>query len=149
MQLLWARVNFRAMAMKGYSTFPKASALLDLNTRLFSVISRTFVGYRGSYPSAKKQSMYSTALANWAILVLINATFLFDQLLLLLLLLPSSKFDPHSRQKGIKIDNAITAKNNKKKAKTIIIVWNPPFYYLCTKSLKSKKQNLCTEHIQY
>ena len=39
---LWARVDWGAVAMKGYSTFPKAPALL--NIRLFSVISWTFVG---------------------------------------------------------------------------------------------------------
>ena len=36
---LWARVDFRAMAMKGYSPFLKAPALLKLTIRLFSVIS--------------------------------------------------------------------------------------------------------------
>ena len=44
--------------MKGCSVFPKALAL-------FSVISRTFMG-GGSYPSAEKQSVYSTAPINWA-----------------------------------------------------------------------------------
>ena len=33
--------------------------------RSFSVIFRTLVG-RGSYPSVEKQSVYSTAQANWA-----------------------------------------------------------------------------------
>ena len=41
---LQARVDLGVMAMKGYSTFPKAPALLDLTIRLFSVISRTLVG---------------------------------------------------------------------------------------------------------
>ena len=40
---LRARVDLGAMAMKGYSTFPKAPALQDLTIRFFSVISRTLV----------------------------------------------------------------------------------------------------------
>ena len=38
-----ARVNLGAMAMKGYSAFPKAPPLLEPTTRLFSVISRTLI----------------------------------------------------------------------------------------------------------
>ena len=34
---------------------------------LFSVISRTHIGEKGSYPSAEMQSVYSTALADWAV----------------------------------------------------------------------------------
>ena len=46
--------------MKGYSAFPKAPALLKPHHH-----NRTLVG-GGSYPSAEKQSVYSTAPANWA-----------------------------------------------------------------------------------
>ena len=42
---LRARVNLRAMAMKEYSTFPKAPALLEPHHQIvFSVLSRTLVG---------------------------------------------------------------------------------------------------------
>ena len=44
---LRARVDLGAMAMKGYSAFPKAPAL---TIRLFSVISRTFVREGGLTP---------------------------------------------------------------------------------------------------
>ena len=54
---LRARVDVGAMAMKGFSAFFKAPALL------FNVISRTFV--REFYPSAKIQSVYSTAPGDW------------------------------------------------------------------------------------
>ena len=40
---LWARMDLGAMAMKGYSAFPKAPASLEPHQRLFSVISRTLV----------------------------------------------------------------------------------------------------------
>ena len=63
----WARVDLGAMAMKGYSAFPKAPALLESHHEIFSVISRTLVGGGGAYPSAEKQSVYSTAPADWAI----------------------------------------------------------------------------------
>ena len=62
---LRARVDLGAMAMKGYSTFPKAPTLLEPHHQIFNVISRTLVG-GGSYPSAEKQSVYSTAPADWA-----------------------------------------------------------------------------------
>ena len=56
---LRARVDLGAMAMKGYSAFPKAPA------------SDCLVSYSGhslgeSYPCAEKQSVYSTAPADWA-----------------------------------------------------------------------------------
>ena len=59
---LRARVDLGAIAMKGYSAFPKAQ----------TSPSDCFVSYLGhslggSYPSAEKQSVYSTAPANWAI----------------------------------------------------------------------------------
>ncbi len=60
-----ARMDHGAMAMKGYTVFPKALALLEphhqivlchnLDTRLW-----------GSYPSAGMQPMYSTTPADWA-----------------------------------------------------------------------------------
>ena len=63
-----ARMNLETVAIKGYSAFPKAPALLELHHHMFSVISRTFGGEGGgSYPSAGKQLEYSTAPANWAI----------------------------------------------------------------------------------
>ena len=63
---LRARVDLGAMAMKGYSAFPKAPALLEPHHQIVIVISRTLVG-GVSYASAKKQSVYSTAQADWAI----------------------------------------------------------------------------------
>ena len=53
------------MAMKGCSAFPKAPASLSLTIRSFSIISGTHMGR--SYPSAEVQSVYSIALADWAI----------------------------------------------------------------------------------
>ena len=44
---------------------PKLQHCWNLTIRLFSVISRTLVGGM-SYPSAEKQSVYSTAPADWA-----------------------------------------------------------------------------------
>ena len=44
---------------------PKPKHYLDLTIGLFSVIARTLVV--GGYPSAEKQSVYSTAPADWAI----------------------------------------------------------------------------------
>ena len=41
--------------------FPKVQAILEPQQ-----LSRTLVGGRGSYPSVEKQSVYSTALADWA-----------------------------------------------------------------------------------
>ena len=60
---LRVRVDLGAMAMKGYSTFPKTPALLESLIRVFSIISRTFVGR--SYSSTEMQSMYSLARADW------------------------------------------------------------------------------------
>ena len=53
---------------KGYSTFPKALALLEPQHKIISVISRTLIGW-GSYSSAEMQSVYFTAPADWATLV--------------------------------------------------------------------------------
>ena len=60
-------MDLGAMAMKRYSAFPKAPALLEPHHQIvfvFFVISRTFVDW--SYPYAEKQSVYSTAPADWA-----------------------------------------------------------------------------------
>ena len=43
---------------------PKIKHYWNLTIRLFSVISRNSFG--GSFPSTEKQSVYSTAPANWA-----------------------------------------------------------------------------------
>ena len=40
---LWARVNLGAMAMKDYSTFPKAAALLEPQHQIFNVISSKLI----------------------------------------------------------------------------------------------------------
>ena len=56
----WERWQWR-----GTPHSPKLQHCGNLTIRLFSVISRTLVG-GGSYPSAEKQSVYSTAPANWA-----------------------------------------------------------------------------------
>ena len=59
---LQARVDLRIMAMKGYSAFPKV--YWNFTIKLFSVhIQDTRWG--GAYVSAEKQSVYSTAPANW------------------------------------------------------------------------------------
>ena len=53
------------MAMKGCNAFPKAQASLEPHSQII-------VSYLGhllgeSYPALEVQSVYSTALANWAI----------------------------------------------------------------------------------
>ena len=59
MQPLPVRVDQGAMAIKGYSAFPKASP-----SDFFSIISgHSLVG---SYPSAVKQSVYSAVPADWS-----------------------------------------------------------------------------------
>ena len=64
---LRARVDLGVMAIKGYSAFPKFQHYWNLTIRLFSVKNRTLIWVGvGSYPSAEKQSVYSTAPANWA-----------------------------------------------------------------------------------
>ena len=52
------------MAMMEYSAFPIAPALLEPHHQIFSLISEYIL--MGSYPSAEKQSVYSTTLADWA-----------------------------------------------------------------------------------
>ena len=57
------------MAMKGYSAFPKAPALLEPHHQIvYCHIQDTRRG--GSYPSAEEESVYSTAPADWAIIIL-------------------------------------------------------------------------------
>ena len=49
---------------------PKLQHYWKISIRLFSVISRTLVG--GSYPSAEKPLVYSTAPADWTILWMVS-----------------------------------------------------------------------------
>ena len=58
---LQARVDLEAMAMKGYSTFPKPSTSSEC---LVSYLGHSLAG---SYHSAEVQSVYSTAPADLAI----------------------------------------------------------------------------------
>ena len=88
---LRARVDRGAMAIKGYSAFPKIPTLLETHHQIFSVIPKNSLGgvlllckeaegvfYSlnllghmtlvmgvGFYSSAKKQSVYSTASTYW------------------------------------------------------------------------------------
>ena len=63
---LRARVDFGVMAIKEYSTFPKAPALVEPHNEIVQChIQVTHGG--GSYPSIEVQSVYSTAPADWAI----------------------------------------------------------------------------------
>ncbi len=64
---LRTRVDLGAMAIKGYSAFSKAPALLKPRHQIVQCHIRTLVRGWGSYPSAKVQSVYSIALADWAI----------------------------------------------------------------------------------
>ena len=59
----------RVMAMKVYSTFPKAPAL-------FSVISRALAAGGEFYPSAEMKLVYSTVPSDWAVLLTIFRTVL-------------------------------------------------------------------------
>ena len=54
------------MAIKGYSAFPKSPVLLQPHHEVFCVISRT-LAEEEAYPSVKMQSVYSTALAVFAV----------------------------------------------------------------------------------
>ena len=60
----------RTIPIKGYSAFLKAPVLLDPHIKWFSVVNRTLIEGM-SYPSAEKQSVYSTAPADWEILILV------------------------------------------------------------------------------
>ena len=66
MHPIWASVDLGAMAKKGYSAFPQSFSITGASP------SDCLVPYPGhslwggdSYPSARKQSVYSTALVNW------------------------------------------------------------------------------------
>ena len=57
------------MAMKGYSAFPKAPALLEAHHQIVKCYTQdTCFWVGGSYPSAEKGLLYSTAPADWAII---------------------------------------------------------------------------------
>ena len=60
-------VDLGAMAMKGYFAFPKALVLLEPHHLIFCVVSGRSLGEY--YPSAEKQSVYFTALADRAIIM--------------------------------------------------------------------------------
>ena len=62
---LRARVDMGVMAMKGYSAFPKAPALLEPSGCLMSYLGHAWWG-RGSYPSVEVQSVYTITSANRA-----------------------------------------------------------------------------------
>ncbi len=57
MSPLQATVDLGVMAMKGFSVFPKAPALLE--------------SHHQSYSSAEKQLVYSTAPADWTSRILL------------------------------------------------------------------------------
>ena len=61
---LRARVDLGAMAIKGYSAFPKVPRLLEPHHQ--TVYSHKQDTRWGSDPSAEKQSVYSTAPVDWA-----------------------------------------------------------------------------------
>ena len=54
---LWAKVDLGAMAMKGYSAFPIAPALLEPSPSEF-LVSYPWHSLVGSYTSAEEQSVY-------------------------------------------------------------------------------------------
>ena len=60
---LWVRVDPGAMAIKGYSIFPKAPVLLEPHHQM--VECHTQHSLEVSYPSAEMQSVYSTVPADW------------------------------------------------------------------------------------
>ena len=62
MLLIRASVDVGAMAMKGYSTFSKASALHEPHHQIFV----SYPGHllEGYYPSAKRLSVYSAVPAD-------------------------------------------------------------------------------------
>ena len=62
---LRARVDLEAMARKGYSAFPKAPALLEPHHQIVKCHIQD-TRFEGSYSSAEKQSVYSTAPADGA-----------------------------------------------------------------------------------
>ena len=59
-------VNLAAMAKKGYLTFPIAPALKEPHHQIIQCYIQDARFEWVSYPSAEKQSVYSTASADWA-----------------------------------------------------------------------------------
>ena len=64
-------MDVKAIAMKGYSTFPKVKNY-SFAIRWFSVINRTLVGE--SYPYKDMQSVYYTVQGDRAIFILVKMT---------------------------------------------------------------------------
>ena len=63
---LRARVDLGPMAMKGYSAFPKTPVLLGPHDQIVKYHYQDTRWGVGSYLSAEKRSVYSTALVDWA-----------------------------------------------------------------------------------
>ena len=61
---LWARVDLGEMAMKGYSAFLKAPALLETPRQIVQCHIQDTHWYGVSYPSAEMQLVYSTVPAD-------------------------------------------------------------------------------------
>ena len=62
---LEARVDLGALAMKEYSAFLKAPALLEPHQRIALCHKQDTRSGEGSYSSTEKQSVYSTVPADW------------------------------------------------------------------------------------
>ena len=75
---LWARVDLGAVAMKGYSTFPKAPALLEPRHHLVSYPGHS---WGGIYSSPEQQSVYSTAPADWAKVICLLSVWMSNSLI--------------------------------------------------------------------
>ena len=71
---LRVRVDLGEMAIKGYSAFSKAPALLEPHHQIVWCHNQD-TRWGGSYPSTEKQSVYSTAPADWAIILFISLEF--------------------------------------------------------------------------
>ena len=63
---LRARVDLGAMAIKGYSTFPKAPALLEPHHQIVKCHNQDTCWGGGLTPFAEMQSVNSTAPTDWA-----------------------------------------------------------------------------------
>ena len=63
---LWARVDLGEMAITGYSAVPRSSNITEAS-QSNCLVSYSGHSLMGSYPSVEKQSVYSTAPADWAI----------------------------------------------------------------------------------
>ena len=71
MLTLWARLDMGAMAIKRYTIFRKAPALLEPYHHIVSCYIRTLM-VDGYYPSAEMYSVFSIAQDNWATTVSYN-----------------------------------------------------------------------------